>query len=399
MKTIELTAGVYWVGVYDHELRVFDELYPTQSGTTYNSYLVKGGGKTVLVDTAEEHFFTEFLSRVNSVCAVDDIDIIISNHTEHDHSGSIARLLEMNPKIEVYCTKAAEKFLQQQMNRSFNSHSIKDGETLDLGGRTLQFIVAPYLHWPDTMFTYLQEDQLLFSCDAFGAHYCPQEGQIFCDEINGDVQADLKLYFDTIVRPFKKNVREAIAKLADIPVKMICPSHGPVRRQDIEQTVQDYQLWSQQPQPTQGRRVLLLEHSPHGTVRKMGDRVTHALQARGCTVIRLSAIELDDQQFQHELERCDALMIGVATINRDAGPPVWKALALLSTVTVKNKLAAVYGAYGWSGEAVKLIQGRLLGLRYKLAGEGVRWQFTPTQDDIDHCLQLANDLADLLHAS
>ena len=237
MTAINITEGIHWVGVYDAELGVFDELYPTENGTTYNSFLIQGKDKTVLIDTVDEHFFDEFLQRINNVCSVDDIDIIVSNHTEHDHSGSIGRLLEMNPNIQVLASKAGKKFLHEQMNKTINSQAIIDGEELDIGGRTLKFMVTPFLHWPDTMLTYLVEDQLLFSCDAFGAHFCPDAGKIFNDELLADISADAKLYFDTIIRPFKVNVRNALDKLGSTPIQMICPSHGPIYRRGIAELV------------------------------------------------------------------------------------------------------------------------------------------------------------------
>lgn len=396
MKAIKIAEGIHWVGAYDPDLKVFDELYPTESGTTYNSFLIQGENKTVLIDTVDDHFFAEFIQRIEEVCSVADIDYIVSNHTEHDHSGSIARMLELNPNIQVIASRSGEKFLQEQINQPINSHSIKDSEQLDLGGRTLQFMVVPFLHWPDTMFTYLVEDQFLFSCDAFGAHHCPNEGLIFSDEITAELDGDFKLYFDTIIRPFKSNVLSALAKLADTPLQMVCPSHGPIRRQGIAQLVSHYKNWAEQSEVSDGKRVVLLEHSPHGTVRAMGDRVTQRLEQRGCSVIRLAAITLDEEQFMRELECCDALMIGAATVNRDAAPPVWQALRLLSAVTPKNKLAIVYGAFGWSGEAVQIIEQRLVGQRYKLAAPGVRWQFSPTEEDIEKCLSLADSLVDAL---
>ncbi|OEU71347.1 MAG: hypothetical protein BA874_09275 [Desulfuromonadales bacterium C00003068] len=396
MKSIKIAEGVHWVGAYHPDLEVFDELYPTESGTTYNSFLIQGKNKTVLIDTVDEHFFDEFIERIEEVCSVADIDFIVSNHTEHDHSGSIEKMLELNPKIQVIASRSGEKFLQEQINKPINSRSIKDGEQLDLGGRTLQFMVVPFLHWPDTMFTYLVEDEILFSCDAFGAHHCPKDNRIFCDELAADISVDFKIYFDTIIRPFKSNVRSALAKLSDTAIQMVCPSHGPIYRQGIAGLVENYQSWSQEVEATNGKRVLMLEHSPHGTVRAMGDRVTQHLELRDCCVVRLAAITLDEEQFMRELEQCDALVVAAATINRDAGPPVWQALRLLSAVTPKNKLAIVYGAFGWSGEAVNLIEQRLVGQRYKLAGEGVRWQFSPTPEDIKKCLSLADSLVDAL---
>lgn len=396
MDALTLADGVYWVGVFNPAMKVFDELYPTANGTTFNAYLVKGVDKTVLIDTVEEHFFPEFLQRLQRVCAVEDIDIIVSNHTEHDHSGSLSLLLQLNPEIEVYSTRVAGKFLQEQLNHPIKSHIIEDGEELHIGGQTLRFIVAPFLHWPDTMFTYLEQQQILFSCDAFGAHHCPEEEQIFADLLSTDITTDFKFYFDTIIRPFKAHVRSALDKIAATPVKMICPSHGPVYRQCIDTLVAQYHRFSCLPDMGTGKRVLMLEHSPHGTVRAMGDRVAKVLYQRGCTVVRMAAIELDEEKFMQELEVCDALLVGAATVNRDAGPPVWQALRLLSAVAPKRKLAAVYGAYGWSGEAVQLIEQRLQGVQYKLAAPGVRWQFSPTEQDIAKCEQLAGAVVDAI---
>ncbi|MBN2645334.1 MAG: FprA family A-type flavoprotein [Desulfuromonadaceae bacterium] len=380
---ISLTGHCFWVGAYDPQLRIFDELYPTESGTTYNAYLIRGEQKTVLVDSAEERCFDEFFSRLSACCSVDEINVIVTNHTEHDHSGSIGRLLEMNPGIEVWGSPTAMRFLREQLNRDFNAHAVKDGERLDLGGRTLRFILAPFLHWPDTLFTWVEEEGLLISGDAFGAHFCPPAGRIFDDEV-GAFYSDFKLYFDTIVRPFKSFVQKALKKVEGLPVRMICPSHGPVRRTAVAESLAAYKGWSQQ-QCLEKREIVLLEHSPHGTTRAMGDRVVRQLEAAGYAVQRFAAVTLEEEAFQSALECADGLIVGAATINRDAGPPVWRALTHLSTVTPKNRLAIVYGAYGWSGEAVALIEQRLLGQRYVLAAPGVRWQFTPTAQDVADC--------------
>ncbi|MDY0398559.1 MAG: FprA family A-type flavoprotein [Desulfuromonas thiophila] len=385
MTAIAVTPRLHWVGAYDPQLRIFDELYPTRSGTTYNAYLLQLGGKNILFDTVEEHFFDQFYARLTSVCAIADIDLLVTQHTEHDHAGSIGRLLQLNPRLKVYGSQAALRFLGQQLNREFAGEAVKEGQVLELGeGAQLQFVLAPFLHWPDTIFSYLPTEQVLISGDAFGAHFCPAAGRLFDDEVS-NFQADFQMYFDTIVRPFKSQVQDALKKALPLDIRTICPSHGPVRRRRVTEALTDYDRWSTLA-CAEGRRILLLEHSPHGTTRAMGDRVTQRLEAQGCTVVRFKAVELDEARFQDELECADALVIGAATINRDAGPPVWRALVHLSTVTPKNRLALVYGAYGWSGEAVKLIEERLLGQRYKLAAPGVRWQFSPTESDIAACL-------------
>jgi flavorubredoxin len=205
----EITRDVFWVGVRHADLKIFDELFPTHNGTTYNSYVVRGEQKTALIDTVKAPFTDEFFAKVEAAVGLDQIDLVVINHTEPDHSGALARLLEKRPDLPVYCTRPAQNFLSQLMNGPFNAHVVSDGEEIDLGGRTLRFVLAPYLHWPDTMFTYLVEDAILFPCDAFGAHYCASK--LFDDEIP-DFSQDFHFYFDCIMRPFKDKVRAPTAR-------------------------------------------------------------------------------------------------------------------------------------------------------------------------------------------
>jgi flavorubredoxin len=208
-KSIKVVDQVHWVGVRHADLKVFDDLFPTHNGTTYNAYLIQGTSKTALIDTVKAPFTDEFFAKVGEHVAPEKIDIVVVNHTEPDHSGAVAALLDKNPDLVVYCSKAGENFLKQLLNRPFNARVVADGDEIDLGGKTLKFLLAPYLHWPDTMFTYLVEDQVLFPCDAFGAHYCPDD-HLFDDELP-DFSADFHFYFDCIMRPFKDKIREAVA--------------------------------------------------------------------------------------------------------------------------------------------------------------------------------------------
>ncbi len=389
----EIQKDIFWVGVKHPELKNFDELYPTLNGTTYNSYIIRGGKKTVLVDTVEEEFAGQFLDNVRRVLPIEELDIVVVNHTEHDHSGVMAALLKINPRLQVVCTRSAENFLKQLLNRSFNADVVAKEKEIDLGGKNLRFFPLPFLHWPDTMMTYLEEQSMLFSGDAFGSHFCC-EG-LFDDEA-GDFSEDFRIYFDSIIRPFKKNVRDALARLKGLDLKMICPTHGPVWRSEIGRAVVLYREWSAEPFQSGKKRVLMLTHSPHGTTRRMGQEVSKALAVKGIETVELPAIDLDEAKFKNELERCDALVVGAATINRDAGPPLWKALALLSTVTPQSKVAAVFGAFGWSGEAVELIEERLKGLQYQLPVAGLKWRFNPTEDDQKACFEFGIKFAEAL---
>jgi NADH oxidase (H2O-forming) len=386
----EIAPDVYWLGARHPELQVFDELFPTHNGSTYNAYLVRGREKVALIDTVKGIFTEDYLARVASLVPLDQIDMVVVNHTEPDHSGALGALLERNPNIEVYCTKAAGNFLKQLYDMPIKTQVVVEGQEIDLGGKTLRFLLAPYLHWPDSMFTYLPEQQLLFSCDAFGAHFCA-EG-LFDDEVP-DFSSDFNTYFDAIMRPFKKQIREAVTKVEGLDIRVICPSHGPLRRRDPKTVIAGYRNLAAAPPETGRKRALLLTLSPHGNTRKMAGAVREGLASRNVEVVELPIFGTADGDIRDELERADALVIGTATINRDAPPPVWQALSLVSTVTPKGRIGAVLGSYGWSGEAVKLVEERLVGLKYTLAAPGLRYRFTPTEADIAACRGLGEQIA------
>lgn len=391
-NTVEICSNVHWVGVRHPDLTFFDELFPTRRGTTYNAYLVRGTEKVALIDTVKESFTDEYLDKVASIVPLEKIDLVVVNHAEPDHSGALGRLVEKNPNLTVYCTRPGEKFLEQLYEKPFKTHVVNEGEEIDLGGKTLRFISAPFLHWPDTMFTYLPEDAILFSCDAFGAHYCGNG--LFNDEVE-DFSGEFAFYFDNIMRPFKEKIREAVAKVQGLDLSMICPSHGPVLRRDPQAAVKSYGDWSAAPSAA-SPRALLVVLSPHGNTREMGDAVREGLEAKGVEVITKSLVNTSDQEIRDELERTDLLLVGSPTINRDAPPPIWKALSLLSSVTPRGKQGAVFGSYGWSGEGVKLIEERLKGLKYDLVVPGLCFRFKPTAEDIQACRDFGAAAAEAL---
>ncbi len=389
----EICPGVFWTGVKNPGLKIFDELFLTRKGTTYNAYLVRGTEKVALIDTVKEAFSDEYFQTIDQLGPLDKIDLVVVNHTEPDHSGALEELIQRNPNIQIYCTRAAENFLKQLIDTPLNTHVVSEGDEIDLGGKTLRFILAPNLHWPDTMFTYLPEDEILFSCDAFGAHYCG-EG-LFDDEME-DFSGEYRFYFDTIMRPFKEKIREAVAKVASLPVKVVCPSHGPVLRRDPKKAILGYGEMAAAPPLSDHPRALILTLSPHGNTRTMAGAVRKGLEEYGIDVVDMALVDMDEAGIRDELERCDALLVGTPTINRDAPPPVWKALALLSTVTPKGRVGGVFGSYGWSGEAVKLAEERLAGLKYTLPVPGIHFRFKPTDDDVQACLEFGQKVGRFL---
>ena len=389
-SSIQVVENVHWVGVRHPDLKVFDDLFPTHNGTTYNAYLIQGSEKTALIDTVKAPFAEEFFNKVGEHIDPAKVDIVVVNHTEPDHSGAVVQIIEKNPDVQIYCSKAAENFLKQLLNRSFNAVIVSDGDEIDLGGKTLRFVLAPYLHWPDTIFTYLVEDELLFSCDAFGAHYCSDK--LFDDEIN-EFYADFHFYFDCIVRPFKDKVRDALKKCAGLPIKMVCPSHGPIRRSSGQFAIESYARWCEAPANGGRPKALMAVLSSHGNTRDMANVIKTELISQGLDVDIFALSEMRDDDYRNALEHADVLLVGTPTIQRDAPPQVWHALSLISSVTPKAKLGGVFGSFGWSGEAVKMVEQRLTGLKYKLIADSVSFRFTPTKENTDACRSFAEQIA------
>jgi flavorubredoxin len=390
---VEIKPGLYWIGSEDPDLRVFDDLFPTEHGTSYNAYLLKGNGKTAIIDTVEHKNVDEYMDKVRSLVDPAAIDYIIINHTEHDHSGSLAYLLEHSPQAVVYCTIAAKNFLGNILHRPFTCQTVKDGDTLDLGGRTLRFIPAPFLHWPDTMFTRLEEENILFSCDAFAAHYW-NVGHIFNDECD-DFTSARHFYFDCIFRPFKDKVLSAVEKIRHDVIDMICPSHGPIIRQDPWKVIQQFESWSK---PTsQSKKIVILFLSPHGSTEKMAHAVARGATRDGLEVCSYHINSLTSGELRNLMEEASALIFGIPTFNRDIAKPMWEVLAYLSTVKLKTNLAGIFGSYGWSGEACKMAEERLKSLGFKLVTESVRTTFTPTDEVLAKCEELGRAVAEEVH--
>lgn len=396
MKDIlELRPGVHWIGALHPELRVFDDLFPTEHGTTYNSYLIRGAEKVAIVDTVKEKFSEPFLGKVRQLVEPARVDYVIVNHSEPDHSGSLPALLQHCPNATVLCSSTAAAFLRNQIDFPFKTRSVKDGEVLDLGGRRLRFVIAPFLHWPDTMFTLLEEERILFTCDAFGAHYC---GSGMYDDEVPDFTADMKLYYDCLVRPFKDKVLSAIDKIRGERIDVIAPSHGPILRSNPGRAVALYEEWSRQrngagPAAAGAGKVVILYLSPHGNTARMSEAVAAGAAQPGVEVIRRHIGEIGDAQVRDLMEAADALVFGVPTVNRDVPKPVWDVLALLSTVNLKTSVAGVFGSYGWSGEACKMVEDRLKGLRFTLPIPLVRTQFRPSPGVLAECQALGKAIA------
>ncbi|MDH3383010.1 MAG: FprA family A-type flavoprotein [Deltaproteobacteria bacterium] len=235
-ETVSLAENVHWVGAKDPGLTVFDIVIPTEFGTTYNAYLVQGTEKTALIDCVKKEFTEDLFRNISRFLPVEKLDYVVINHSEPDHAGGIVELLKRNPKVTVFLSRSAKSFVDHLVNAEYPFRIVKDNDELPLGGKTLRFLNTPFLHWPDTILTYLVEDKILFPCDFLGAHYCSPE--FFNDEIRepSSVRKAFEFYYGMIMRPYKEHVLKACEKIKDLPIAMIAPSHGPILRKDPNPT-------------------------------------------------------------------------------------------------------------------------------------------------------------------
>jgi len=393
---MQIKDGIHWVGILHPEARKFDIELVTERGTTYNSYLIKGE-KTVVIDTVRVAFKEEFLSKIKALVDPETIDYVVINHCEPDHSGSLNALLKIAPNAKVVCTKPAKRFLKGILNRPFDAIEVSEDVPLELGrGKTLKFLITPFLHWPDTMVTYLVQDKLLFSCDAFGAHYSDE--RLFNDLVE-DYRYEFHYYFDRIVRPFKKYVLEAIQKIKDAnwDIEMICPSHGPILRHNPEKYVKLYEEWSTTSEHPSGlKKVVVFYTSAHGCTQKLVHAVVKGLNSeKNVRTLIFNLEDYNEEIIRNELESANGILIGTPTIASDAPKPIWNFLSLFHTVAINRAKTrtSVFGAYGWSGEAIKMVEDRLKSLRLRVIESNIRINFVPTATDLAQCEEFGKEFA------
>lgn len=396
MSSIEITDSVFWVGAKDPELAVFDIVIPTEYGTTYNSYLLRGEKESGVIDCVSHPFHGEWLEKISERIPPEKLDFVVINHSEPDHSGAIVELLKVNPQVKVYLSKAAKGFVDNIVNDEYNVRVVEDGEELDLGGKKLSFVLAPYLHWPDTIFTYDETDGILFPCDCFGAHYSTEK--LFNDELEGDekksAQLAFRYYYSTIMRPYKDYILKAYDKIKDKKIEIIAPSHGPVLRE----APWDYVEWYRERASIMERkgdrkRVVVVYASAHGNTAAMAKKVAEGAQGAGALVRLMNTVDVPMSEIIDEIEIADAVVFGTSTLNATVPKPILNIVSNMVVLTVRGMYFSVFGSYGWSGEAIKMVQDILSTMRMKLAAEPVRVRMTPSEEELRRCVMLGEDVA------
>lgn len=393
MSAIKAMDDLWWVGVEDHDLRVFDIVMHSDWGTSYNAYAVRGAEGVALFETVKEKFFDEYLQNLKEVCSLDEVKYIVVGHTEPDHSGSLEKLLDLTPNATVVGSATAITFLKEIVNKPFASRAVKEGDTIDLGGRTLTFLSVPFLHWPDSMYTYIPEMKALFTVDSFGCHYA--DDRVFNDLIDGDFTEAYKYYFDCIMGPFKPFVLKALDKIKPLDIQFIGNGHGPVLRANIPHYLELYRQWATPVVvPADERRVAIAYVSAYGYTKQLAGVIADALAEGGVKHVELyDLVECDLETARAAVQSADGFLLGSPTLVGDALPPIYEMLVGLNPIIHKGKPAGAFGSYGWSGEAVPNLTARMQQLRLSLPLEGMRVRFCPTQEDLAAAVQFGRDFA------
>ncbi|MEE9604252.1 MAG: FprA family A-type flavoprotein [Candidatus Scalindua sp.] len=391
MNHISIKNNIHWIGALDPDIKIFDIIFRTDHGTTYNSYLIKDE-KTVLIDTVKEPFTDDFISKVKSLTDPKDIHYIIVSHTEPDHSGALHELLKLAINAKVIASRSGGHLLKNIINAPFDLITIEEGASINMGNYELKFISAPYLHWPDTFFTYLEKENILFTCDAFGSHYCDE--RMFNDLI-GDFDYYFHYYYDSIMRPFKPHILKAIEKIRELDIDIIATGHGPILRKDPWKYIESYFNWSQTEIDAK-KNVLILYVSIYGNTRNIADAIARGISKENVDVKLFDINDTDYQIMRDAIEKADGILVGSPTIAGDVPRPVWEVLSLLTTVKSRIKLGSAFGSYGWSGEATRMIEDRLSGLHIKLHKPSLRIKLIPDDAVLKECREFGEKFATAL---
>lgn len=380
-KVLKISPDVHWIGVLDYDIVTFDVVMETKFGTTYNSYFIDAEKKAV-IETTKEKFWETYIEKIQSLTDPAEIEYIILNHTEPDHSGNLMRLLELAPNATVVGSGNAIRYLNDIFEPGFKHLVVKDGESLSLGNKTLKFISAPNLHWPDSMYTYLEEDKLLFTCDSFGSHYCHEA--MYDDEV-GDFSEAFKYYFDVILKPFSKFMLKAIDKIRPLEIDAICTGHGPILRKNWKKWVDISESYARTalevPQNNQIFIPYVSAYHKTGVIAESiatGVRKVEGMSADTCDIEMSTLGDLDAA-----MAKSAAVIVGCPTINQNILLPVYKLFAVINPIRDKKKLAGGFGSYGWSGEGKTIIEANLRSLKLNYFEDGLFVKFSPGEEDLE----------------
>lgn len=390
----KITDKVTWVGKVDWELKRFhgDEL-STSRGSSYNAYLVRDE-KVALIDTVWKPYDKEFVSRLKQEIDLKQIDYIVMNHNEIDHSGALPELMREIPDAPIYCTKKGEAIIRGHYHEDWNFVTVKTGDTLSLGHTTLTFVEAPMLHWPDTMVTYMDSDQILFSNDIFGQHYASES--LYDDAVEyADLMREAEKYYANIINLYSPLAARKINELLklNLPIKMICPSHGVIWKTNPSAIVEQYLKWADAYQENQ---ITIVYDTMWQSTRLMAEAIAQGIEEQDpdVTVKVMNASKDDKNDILTEIFQSKAVLVGSPTINYGYSFAIAGLLEMAKGLKFKKKKAAAFGSYGWSGEAPKQIAAHLTEAGFEVVDEGVKLLWVPDEDGLKQCVEYGKRFAD-----
>ena len=383
--SFKISDTVTWVGKIDWELRTFHgEEYSTHKGSSYNSYLIKDD-KTVLMDTVWSPFSKEFIANLKNEIDLNKIDYIIMNHSESDHSGALTDLMKEIPNTPIYCTKSGVKIIKGHYHQDWNFVEVKTGDTLDLGKNKLTFVEAKMLHWPDTMFTYMSGENILFSNDGFGQHYASEF--MYNDKVDqAELFQEAIKYYANILAPFSKFVTRKIEEILsfNLQVDMICPSHGIIWRDNPLQIVNKYMEWANNYQENQ---ITIIYDTMWNDTRRMAESIAEGIKSSNeeITVKIFNSSKTDKNDIITEVFKSKMVLVGSSTINKGILSSTAAILEMIKGHEFKGKKAAAFGSYGWSGESTKIITEDLKKSGFEIINDGIRELWNPDEDGLNRC--------------
>ncbi len=386
-QVLDVNKDVKWIGVLDYDIVTFDVVMETRYGTTYNSYFINAEKKAI-VETTKLKFWDTYYSKIKQVVDPAEIEYIIIDHTEPDHSGNLRNLLNVAHNATVVGSGNAIRYLKNMIGPEFPHIIVKDGHTLDLGNKSLRFISAPNLHWPDSIYTYMEEDKLLFTCDSFGAHYCDEK--MFDDLVDVEKYDDAFLYyFNVILRPFSKFMLKATDKISKLDIDAICTGHGPILRNNWKKYVELSEKWATEYTKLPEQDFVFIPYvSAYHNTGQIAEKIAEGIRKNGDIEVEVTDIEhASIGELDSKISRSTGLIVGSPVINQNILLPIYKLFAVISPIRDKGKLAGGFGSYGWSGENMNLIKEGLSNLKLKYLNEGVFVKFTPDEGNLTEALQ------------
>ncbi|MFC1814751.1 FprA family A-type flavoprotein [Thermodesulfobacteriota bacterium] len=392
MKPVKIAKGIYDVGVNDWNIRDFHG-YSTSSGTSYNAFLILDE-KITLIDTVKKEFADQLIDNIASIVDPKSIDYVISNHTEMDHSGGLARVMhKIGEDKPLFCSKMGFKNLSRHFPQKWNYKAVANGEELSLGERKLVFLETRMLHWPDSMFTYLKNDKILFSSDGFGQHYAGQEK--FDDKVGDAIMPHAKKYFANILLPYSPLILKLVEQVTALGLEfnMICPDHGIIWRKDPARIINAYVKWSKQ-EPE--KKAVIIYDTMWRSTEMMAAAIASGLGDVGVDARPMHLRKWNRSDIMTEVMEARAIIMGSPTLNNGLFPTISDFLTYMKGLKPKNKIGTAFGSYGWSGEAVKLIRKELEAMEIKIVAPEIKIQYVPDKEGIEACFQSGRKMGEII---